>query len=110
MEWDTGANETDGTEDDIDLSTSDDARKKRYGTWNIPWSSIAKSIKVSSFVFGMSCDFAVPLTLSIQYLDFLRSYAWPNCSSPLFYNDRDRKVKRKLGEHLLKCNQVPLKK
>ena len=36
LEWDTGANETDVTEDDIDFSTSDDASKKRYGIWNIP--------------------------------------------------------------------------
>ena len=69
MEWDTDADETDGTEADIDFSTSDDANKKRSGTWNIPWSSIVKSMKVSSFNSGMSCDFAVPLTLSIQFLD-----------------------------------------
>ena len=58
MEWDTDADETDRTEDDIDFFTSDDKNEKPSGTSNIPWSSVAKSIKKSSFIFGMSLDFA----------------------------------------------------
>ena len=58
MEWDTDADETDRTEDDIDFFTSDDKNEKPSGTSNIPWSSAAKSIKKSPFIFGMSFDFA----------------------------------------------------
>ena len=66
---DTEANKTDVIKDDIDFSSSDDENEKHSRTLNIPPSSAAKSIKVSPFMVGMSCDFDLPLTLSIQYLD-----------------------------------------
>ena len=69
MEWDTDANETNGTEDDIDFFTCDDTTEKHSGTSNILSSSATKPIKVSSFILKMSCDFDVLLTLSFQYLD-----------------------------------------
>ena len=119
MEWDTDAYETDGTEDNIDFSTSDDENEKHSGTSNIPSSSVGKSIKVLLFIFGINCDFDVPLTLSIQYLDtwlhlvylslilallVITVIAIMFCISPILMN-----LLGKLNEKYvktMKCNQV----
>ena len=66
LEQDTDAYETDGIEDDIDFSTSDNENEKHSGTSNIPSPSVPT---VLTFILGIRCDFDVHLTLSVQCSD-----------------------------------------